>query len=450
MHLGGSRMELFRKEVSELEDGDYIGDNIERNKMIIVKRGVKVTEKLKQRLISLGVKRVTVFRYDEEDETNNKSMVIEDDTIKKRKKYHEVTDLMLDELFYETLFEVAHESRYGFSLQTVEDFNYVKQLFIVIGKNGDTYENLMLLKEWDYYSYIHTFDVFILLSLFARYLNVNNRYDVSKASLLYNVGKLKVPQEILQKSDKLTEEEMDVIRMHPVWGYEMLGDDVSEDVKKMVLNHQELLDGSGYPNRLSGDEISRSTRLLTVVDVYSALTLERVDRIALSSPRALKYLIKNKELFDEKVVTKFIDFLSIYPLNSIVKLTNKKKAKVVSVYENVPHLPRVKELHSKYTYNLPSNLSTKVFEFLSWDEDLLDEEKWSEFIKFLIIFNEKKSYQIFTELSADKKTDEVYSDVIMPAIDELIDVGVDPAICDRIFLKWMKEKSSFPDLNIMD
>lgn len=438
-------MELIRKEVSELEDGDYIGDNVERNKAVIVKRGVKVTEKLKKRLESLGIKRVTVFRYEEEeDESKNNGVIDDEKKDRKKKKYHAVTDVLLEQLFDETLFEVAHERRYGFSLQTKEDFNYVKQLFIVIAKNGDIYENLIHLKEWDYYSFVHTFDVFVLISLFSRYLNVNNRYDISKAGLLYDLGKVHVPQNILQKSNKLSEEEMNIVKKHTLWGANMLPEDVSQTIRNMVLNHHEHLSGTGYPNQIAADQIDYSTRILTIVDVYSALTLKRADRVPLTAPKALEYLIKNKFMFDEDIAGKFISFLKIYPLNSTVKLNNNKKAKVISIYDNAPHLPHLKEIYTKYSYNVPSNLSVTVSEFLSWEEHMIDEVKWGDFIKALLVFNEKRSYQIFKEICVDKKTDDIYTDIIMVAIEELKEASVDPAICDRIFLKWMKEKTALP------
>src|SRR5262249_43615567 len=111
-------------------------------------------------------------------------------------------------------------------------------------------------------------------------------------ALLHDVGKLAVPNEILQKPGPLDDDEFDVIRKHPVWGDELLVElgGFDSHVRRLVRSHHERLDGKGYPDRLAADKLDLETRILTVCDVYDALVSNRVYRDAWSHDRALALL----------------------------------------------------------------------------------------------------------------------------------------------------------------
>jgi putative nucleotidyltransferase with HDIG domain len=105
---------------------------------------------------------------------------------------------------------------------------------------------------------------------------------------LHDLGKVRVPHEILNKPGRLTEEEFDVIRRHPEWGIELLATvDFPWDIKPIIRWHHEKYDGSGYPDRLVGDEIPLAAQVICIVDVYDALTTTRSYRPAMGSAEAL-------------------------------------------------------------------------------------------------------------------------------------------------------------------
>ena len=110
--------------------------------------------------------------------------------------------------------------------------------------------------------------------------------------LVHDIGKLSVTDAILQKPAALEEEEFAVIRRHPEWGYELLGElgGFSHAVRRLVLDHHERLDGKGYPRGLEAGQIDLETRILTVCDVYDALLSTRVYRAAWTHERALALL----------------------------------------------------------------------------------------------------------------------------------------------------------------
>jgi HD-GYP domain-containing protein (c-di-GMP phosphodiesterase class II) len=125
-----------------------------------------------------------------------------------------------------------------------------------------------------------------------------------RGGLLHDVGKVGVPGTLLDKPGKLEPEEYEIIKRHPEIGATILAPIVAfRDVLPLVLHHHELLDGSGYPHRLAGDEIPLLVRIMTVADVYDALTSERPYRAAWHPARAIAYLRESAGVrFDARVV----------------------------------------------------------------------------------------------------------------------------------------------------
>jgi HD-GYP domain-containing protein (c-di-GMP phosphodiesterase class II) len=129
--------------------------------------------------------------------------------------------------------------------------------------------------------------------------------SLATGGLLHDIGKLAVPDEILKKPGSLTDEEFGVIQRHPEWGHHLLGElgDFAADVRRLVLDHHERLDGSGYPRGLTQAQLDLETRILAVCDVYDALISPRVYRDAWTEERALGLLRDGAgELFDPRCV----------------------------------------------------------------------------------------------------------------------------------------------------
>lgn len=123
---------------------------------------------------------------------------------------------------------------------------------------------------------------------------------------LHDVGKIKVPHEVLNKPGRLTNEEFDIIKMHPVWGVELLKDvEFPWDIKPIIRWHHEKYDGTGYPDRLRGDEIPQSAQIIGIVDVYDALTTTRSYRPAMNQETALAEMEKMKNSWREDVYLAF-------------------------------------------------------------------------------------------------------------------------------------------------
>jgi putative nucleotidyltransferase with HDIG domain len=125
---------------------------------------------------------------------------------------------------------------------------------------------------------------------------------------LHDVGKVKVPHEILNKPGRLSEEEFEVVKMHPVWGLELLAAvEFPWDIKPIIRWHHERYDGTGYPDRLKGDEIPLHAQVICIVDVYDALTTTRSYRAALSRDAALPIMAESRHWWRDDVYQAFLD-----------------------------------------------------------------------------------------------------------------------------------------------
>lgn len=174
--------------------------------------------------------------------------------------------------------------------------------------------------------------------------------DLGLGTLLHDIGKLRLPQEILRRPGKLTDEEFRTIKLHARYGYDILTklQDVPTKSALVALQHHERLDGSGYPNGLTEEHIHPFSQLVAVVDVYEALTANRVYRKAYLPHAAMNILLAEKGV---KLSTRHVDTLfesiSIYPVGMTVRLSNGECAVVIqpSAYNN--QYPKVRVIENE-------------------------------------------------------------------------------------------------------
>lgn len=165
----------------------------------------------------------------------------------------------------------------------------------------------------DFYTDKHMKDIAEYSVEIAKKLNLSDKEieNIRKAGLLHDLGKVSVPDHILLKAGKLTEDEMEIIRKHPITGAKMIEQvEPLKDAREIIRHHQECYDGSGYPDGLKGKEIPLGARIIAVADAFGAMTTDRPYRKALSVEQAVMELKKFSGIqFDPEIVDLFISLL---------------------------------------------------------------------------------------------------------------------------------------------
>jgi HD-GYP domain-containing protein (c-di-GMP phosphodiesterase class II) len=203
-----------------------------------------------------------------------------------------------------------------------------------IMRNPDALLWLAELKSVDEYTAIHSLNVCILSLAFGRHMGLapEDLHELGLAAL-HDLGKVKVPQEVLQKPDRLTAEEFDVMKQHPVHGLDILQqcEGLSPEVLEVAYSHHERSQGQGYPRGLTLAEMNLFSRMVAIVDFYDALTSDRVYRAGLSSAEVNRLLYEGRgREFDPALVEEFISCLGIFPVGSVVELDSGEVGIVIS------------------------------------------------------------------------------------------------------------------------
>jgi HD-GYP domain-containing protein (c-di-GMP phosphodiesterase class II) len=203
------------------------------------------------------------------------------------------------------------------------------------------------LGETDNYVYSHCINVAILgggVGMTMEYSN-NQLLNLCTACLLHDIGLLKVPDKIIKKPGKLTKEEFTQVQKHTLYGLDLLANisDMPESVQEVIVQHHERMDGTGYPEGKKGPDISESARIVSIIEVYEAMTHPRPYRGEKIIPYdGVRQVVQDaKNAFDPRLVKKFLKFITPYPLGSFVLLNNNEIGRVIQIHEDQPLRPVV-------------------------------------------------------------------------------------------------------------
>lgn len=229
-------------------------------------------------------------------------------------------------------------ARVGRVVDTKEAKNLVATLANNIATGLDASMWLTQLKNRDEYTAIHSLNVCVLSLIFGRSLNLSKEElnELGLGALLHDIGKMRVPLAVLNKPGKLTDDEFEIMKTHPGMGYELIRNDenLSEEVLTIVRNHHERLSGQGYPDKLNEQSISYFTKIVSITDVYDAITSDRVYHDGMTPHLAIQKLYEwMPNNFDKDLVQKFIRTLGIYPIGSVVELKTGHIGLVVKLNE---------------------------------------------------------------------------------------------------------------------
>lgn len=347
--------------IEQLEPGMYVHQIIEQKGSLSVKNQGRVTSKaIVATLKKHGVKTLTIDTEKAFDpnmdaatvsvSTEQAAGLNEKKAVKRvalgaelgrAAKLHEqgkaIQKLLLENLQKETPFDASIPK--AFSNKLVES----------VDRNPDALLCLTKIREKDDYLLEHSLNVAILLANFGKFLGMSEEevQDLSYAGFLHDLGKIKIPDEILHKPGRLTDSEMEVMKSHVQHGVDYLQDtDIAQPLIQAISEHHERLDGLGYPKGKPDKDISHAGRMLAIADMYDALTADRVYKAGMSSQKAFSILMNEAPTrLDISLVQQFIKCLGVYPVGSLVLLSNERLAMVIEQNDS-PLTPVVKVFYS--------------------------------------------------------------------------------------------------------
>ncbi|HEY7499640.1 MAG TPA: HD-GYP domain-containing protein [Vicinamibacterales bacterium] len=225
----------------------------------------------------------------------------------------------------------------------------VEGLADAVTQNRTALVALTAMRSYDNYTFTHMVNVSILTMGQARALGIEGRLlrEFGLSALMHDIGKVRTPKEILQKPERLTEQEFVIMRRHPVEGAEILRRTPEMPILAPVVafEHHLRLDGTGYPEGAKRSALNLGTMICSIADVYDAMRSQRAYQQAFPTDRVLAVLKKDDGLhFDAKLVRRFVQLLGIYPPGTLVKLSSDAVAVVTRVHAPDPYRPRVKLL----------------------------------------------------------------------------------------------------------
>jgi len=231
--------------------------------------------------------------------------------------------------------KLMQDVRLGKRMEMNQVERTVDEMTDSILRNKDALVSLLRIKDVDEYTYVHSISVSALCISFAQGLDFEAAQikQIGIGGLLHDIGKMKVPLDILNKPGPLSEKEFQIMKRHVKDGEATLQQypNLDRSCTCVTSHHHERLDGTGYPEGLKGEQISLFGQIAAIVDIYDALSSERCYKNALPPTEALKKLYEwSQSYLNRELVEKFVAHLGIYPIGSLVRLENSLLAVVVA------------------------------------------------------------------------------------------------------------------------
>ncbi|GGY51665.1 cyclic di-GMP phosphodiesterase [Bacterioplanes sanyensis] len=223
----------------------------------------------------------------------------------------------------------------GQALDTRQAHTVVKDCVDRVVGNPNAVLWLTRLKNQDEYTAEHSVNVCLLAISLGRLLDLApyELENLGMCGLMHDIGKMKVPPEILNKPGPLSPQEFEEMARHTVYGRQLLmgRSDIYPGAVDVAFSHHERLDGKGYPRGIDSHKISRFTRIVTIVDAYDAMTSDRCYKAGMSSIDALRIINRNVDVqFDADIARTFIQMIGLYPPGYLMQMSNGEVGIILS------------------------------------------------------------------------------------------------------------------------
>jgi len=240
-----------------------------------------------------------------------------------------------------------HDTRLGRAINMDEVNRVVSDMSDSVLRNPDALTSLTRLKQFDEYTFYHSVNTSILAMSLGRHLEFDRTtlHQIGVGTLLHDIGKTKIPPEILNKPGRFEQHEMEIMKQHVLRGVEVLSTTtgLGDSYLRPALEHHERVDGTGYPHRRVRSELSQFGLIAAVVDIYDAMTSDRCYHKGQPAHEALQFLyrLSLEGHLDATLVQQFIHVVGVYPVGSVVELNTGETGIVKEVHHYAPLAPVV-------------------------------------------------------------------------------------------------------------
>lgn len=319
---------------------------LDTNGMILLGEGVRLNERLIERLRGIGV--YSVYIHDARTEDVQVEDAISEKT---RRLAIQTVQKSIEQLKTQT--GKNSSLRMASREQMGRDFSAAfQQILSEIQSNPTAMISLASIYTADGYLYHHSVNVTILATVLGLAKGYNQRQltELGVGAMMHDVGMLQLPSDLITKAGVYTPAEFEMVKQHTVHGYEYLKkqDGISTLSAHVALQHHERVNGSGYPRGLKGNEIHEYAQIVGICDVFDAMNSARPHRPGYLPHDTLEYLMAaGNSLFDYSLVSLFVKNVAIYPLGLTVTLNSGESAVIVSINPEYPQRPVVRLISSQ-------------------------------------------------------------------------------------------------------
>jgi putative nucleotidyltransferase with HDIG domain len=324
----------------------------------------RATSPLASRLQQKGVRRIAIGRLavDEDDEAAGTGIAAA------RKIYGTAV---------ETAEQLWQQAKAGDKPDPNAARTIIDSLARLVGGDRTSLLALTALKRYDNYTFTHMVNVSVLAMAQARSLNIEGALlrEFGFAALMHDIGKVHTPQEVLNKPDKLTREEFDIMQRHVVDGAHILRrtPEMPALAPVVAFEHHLRQDLSGYPASIGHRSLNLCTQIVSIADVYDALRSTRVYREGLPSDRIKSIMGKKDDpAFNQKLLRRFINLIGLFPIGTLVRLQTEEVGVVTHEHPADPFRPQVKLIRDRagQTFEEPPLVNT-------WEADGRGDYTWA-------------------------------------------------------------------------
>jgi len=307
---------LRLKSLEHVEVGDILGKPVYDDKcQLLLAKYVVLTQNYIDRLKKANVQ--CIFIEDELSEGLEATYIVSDTL-----KIQSVVTMK------NAFKDLAERKGTNYNIKSVDNIKQViEDMMRVIYDNPHTLYCMTELMGTDMYTYNHSAEVAVLSMLVAKSMKLNDTFiqKIGVGAILHDIGKMNIPAELLNKVGELSEDKLKQVKEHVQMGYDLLKDNdfISPISRQIVLLHHEKLNGSGYPYKLSGDDIPIHVRIVTLCDIFNAISSNRAYKGRVNADEALE-MIRAEAIYelDRDIYYHLLKVVNIYPVGTIVELSN--------------------------------------------------------------------------------------------------------------------------------